>query len=77
MKIYQYPDLAQYPSLLQRPVADAASLEATVRRVLDDVKRTAMQPWCTTLFSSIKRSWILYRFLLQILRRLNNYCPLN
>jgi histidinol dehydrogenase len=39
MKIYQYPDLAQYPSLLQRPVADAVSLEATVRRVLDDVKK--------------------------------------
>ena len=39
MKIYQYPDSAQYPSLLQRPVADAASLEATVRRVLDDVKQ--------------------------------------
>lgn len=39
MKIYQYPDTAKYPSLLQRPVADAASLEATVRRVLDDVKR--------------------------------------
>ncbi|WP_127132149.1 histidinol dehydrogenase [Pseudoflavitalea rhizosphaerae] len=39
MKIYQYPDPAKYPSLLQRPVADAASLEATVRRVLDDVKK--------------------------------------
>lgn len=39
MKIYQYPDPSQYASLLQRPVADAASLESTVRKVLDDVKQ--------------------------------------
>lgn len=38
MTIYQYPDPSQYASLLQRPVADAASLEQTVRKVLDDVK---------------------------------------
>ncbi|MGN6417065.1 MAG: histidinol dehydrogenase, partial [Pseudobacter sp.] len=39
MKIYQYPEPSQYASLLQRPVADAASLEQTVRTVLEDVKK--------------------------------------
>lgn len=39
MKIYQYPEPSQYATLLQRPVADAASLEQTVRTVLEDVKK--------------------------------------
>lgn len=39
MTIYQYPDPSTYASLLQRPVADAVSLEQTVRKVLDDVKQ--------------------------------------
>lgn len=39
MKIYQYPEPSRYASLLQRPVADAASLEQTVRTVLEDVKK--------------------------------------
>lgn len=39
MTIYQYPDPSMYASLLQRPVADAVSLEQTVRKVLDDVKQ--------------------------------------
>lgn len=39
MKIYQYPDSSEWAQLLQRPVADAVSLEATVRTVLDDVKK--------------------------------------
>ena len=38
MKIYRYPEQSAWKALLQRPVADAVSLEQRVRTVLDDVK---------------------------------------
>lgn len=38
MKIYKYPERSEWPALLERPVADAVSLEQTVKQVLQQVK---------------------------------------
>jgi histidinol dehydrogenase len=39
MKTIQFPSKAEWPALLQRPVLDNTSLEATVKKVLDEVKQ--------------------------------------
>lgn len=39
MKLVQYPDRADWPALLQRPVFDASVLEKKVRKILDKVKK--------------------------------------
>jgi histidinol dehydrogenase len=39
MKTIQFPNRSEWPALLQRPVLDNTSLEATVKKVLDDVKQ--------------------------------------
>ncbi|MCB0579278.1 MAG: histidinol dehydrogenase [Phaeodactylibacter sp.] len=39
MKLYNNPDKANWPAILQRPVLEAKNLEATVQAVLDDVQR--------------------------------------
>lgn len=39
MKLYNHPDKANWPAILQRPVLEAKNLEATVQAVLDDVQR--------------------------------------
>jgi histidinol dehydrogenase len=38
MKVYNYPARAEWPALLQRPVAEAARLEAVVSGILQQVK---------------------------------------
>jgi len=38
MKLYRYPDKEVWNEIVQRPVADNASLEKTVRKILDKVK---------------------------------------
>ena len=39
MKIYQYPDRAEWPSLMRRPANDRTALFGTVSAILDDVRR--------------------------------------
>ncbi|MFT3824572.1 MAG: histidinol dehydrogenase [Chitinophagaceae bacterium] len=39
MKVYKYPEQREWKTILQRPVADASSLEATVNKVLQEVKQ--------------------------------------
>ncbi|MBP5171480.1 MAG: histidinol dehydrogenase [Bacteroidales bacterium] len=39
MKIYQYPDRAEWPSLMRRPVSDRTALYGTVSAILDQVRR--------------------------------------
>lgn len=38
MNIYKYPSRTEWPGLLQRPVMNTASLEASVKNILQEVK---------------------------------------
>lgn len=39
MQVYKYPDKKDWPDLLKRPVIDSSSLEKSVKKILDKVKR--------------------------------------